>query len=487
MPTIIDSLIVTLGLDRSDFEKGEKETGAAIERTQERADKTGKQMEAGGTRAGQFFGRVRSQVIGLAAAFLSVRTISQFVSDITTADRATGLLAANLGMSVEELSAWQNRIQLFGGTAAQMDADFKRMSESVNQWMITGNLPVQLLQALQAAGVSARDFLDKSKTFPERLYMLADALEKMDKSKRLTFGNLFGISEATTNMLSGGSAAVRKMIEDQKKLNSLKPEDVEAAKERAAVWFDMTQKVEAAGRSIVTKFTPFLMEAYEWMGKLAEKSAAAFDKWINSGGDTPALRDKEGRLRNPSAYGGLGSDVQKKDEALGNWTRGRRAGGQIRGAGQAAPASAMDGLDASRQQAQWPDAAGSPAGPSAGVNKAAASAAGATSKLSLGTLLTIKELLNQAQTNREAVIRILDSYRIVQQKDQAMFDKIMRQELGLSATVAPRAAAGSKTEISMENHITINTRATDGVGIARELGPAMRQFALAAQINPGLA
>jgi hypothetical protein len=54
MPTIIDSLVVTLGLDSSGFKKGQTEVKKGLDDTRKNADQTAKDMEAAGKRAASF-------------------------------------------------------------------------------------------------------------------------------------------------------------------------------------------------------------------------------------------------------------------------------------------------------------------------------------------------------------------------------------------------------------------------------------------------
>jgi hypothetical protein len=61
VPTIIDSLIVTLGLDSAGFEKGSRQSREAVNRTKADALLAGKDMEAAGKRGAQFFSQMRNE------------------------------------------------------------------------------------------------------------------------------------------------------------------------------------------------------------------------------------------------------------------------------------------------------------------------------------------------------------------------------------------------------------------------------------------
>lgn len=50
MATIIDALVVTLGLDASGFKKGQEETKESLDKTRKNSEQTAKDMEAAGKR-----------------------------------------------------------------------------------------------------------------------------------------------------------------------------------------------------------------------------------------------------------------------------------------------------------------------------------------------------------------------------------------------------------------------------------------------------
>ena len=70
MATVIDALVVTLGLDSSGFKKGQKETQDGLSKTRKEAEQTAKDMEAYGKRASSFFGSIRTELLALVGVTL---------------------------------------------------------------------------------------------------------------------------------------------------------------------------------------------------------------------------------------------------------------------------------------------------------------------------------------------------------------------------------------------------------------------------------
>ena len=75
MATIIDSLLVTLGLDTTSFEKGQKRVNEGQKGTREQTDKTSKTFEEFGKKAGNSLASLRNEAIGLFLAFQGASSV----------------------------------------------------------------------------------------------------------------------------------------------------------------------------------------------------------------------------------------------------------------------------------------------------------------------------------------------------------------------------------------------------------------------------
>src|SRR5665647_2869432 len=105
MPTVIDSLVVELGLDPTKFESGRRQAEDAFEKTHLVAVKSGKGIEEQNKKLAEGFGVVKTSVLGLFAAFTGVG-VTAFAAQVVHADAAVGRTAKTFGMATKELSAW---------------------------------------------------------------------------------------------------------------------------------------------------------------------------------------------------------------------------------------------------------------------------------------------------------------------------------------------------------------------------------------------
>jgi hypothetical protein len=65
MATVVDALVVTLGLDAKGFKKGTEETEKSLKATASASVRFAKEMEASGKQAAQVFSAIKMEALGL--------------------------------------------------------------------------------------------------------------------------------------------------------------------------------------------------------------------------------------------------------------------------------------------------------------------------------------------------------------------------------------------------------------------------------------
>ncbi|MEI7296595.1 hypothetical protein WCQ02_31015 [Paraburkholderia tropica] len=273
MATLIDSLVVALGLDASGFTKGQKEASASVKKTSDEAARAAKEMEARGKQAAQFFAQVKTQVVGLFAVFTAGKGLSSFVSDVVASDAAVGRMAKNIGMSTESLSAWQGVAERAGGSAAGIGGTLKNISSQMQQIAITGTPGAQVLQSLAMAGINISKYFDKATSSSERLLMASDAFSHMDAARAQALGAGMGYDEGTINVLMQGRQAVQALLAEQEKIGHANEADAKSAQQLQAAWRALGQASTDLGRKILTSLSPYVQMLGDAMLRLSEWAA----------------------------------------------------------------------------------------------------------------------------------------------------------------------------------------------------------------------
>jgi hypothetical protein len=282
MPTIIDSLLVTLGLDDSNFTQGQKKASADLKRTKEDANSAAKQISASGKQAAEFFTKLRNEAIGLFSVFMGARGVKDFVQSITQGDAAVGRLAHNLDISTETLSAWEGAAERVGGSASGMDSSMQSLTSEIQNFALTGQSSV--IPYFRALGVAVTDHNGKMRQVGDIYLDLADKFSHMDPARASAFGRHLGMDQGTINLLEQGRAGVAKLLEEQRKLGVVSEKDAENAQRLQKNFADLRQAFTSIGRTIVNELTPGIIELLkgwgQWLQANREWITINVAKWV---------------------------------------------------------------------------------------------------------------------------------------------------------------------------------------------------------------
>lgn len=263
--TTIDSLVVKLGIDASDFQKGTKEVGQELDATRKTTDKTARDISANGKRAAEFFGQLEKAVI----KFFAVITVGRGLSDFTRTIIQTGAqldrMAGYLGTSADRLSRWQGAVRQSGGTAEGLMGTMQGLSGALTELRLTGTTGI--LPYLQSLGVSLADANGKAKPLEQILLDISDAVKtKIPKGDQYNFMKLLGIDDGTANLLLKNRGEIERLLTAQKAYSDA---DAKASREAQEKWERVKLNIERTTQELVIKALP----ALEQMARIFERLA----------------------------------------------------------------------------------------------------------------------------------------------------------------------------------------------------------------------
>lgn len=133
MATLIDSLLVSLGLDTKDFVKGQKESSEALKKMKDEHEKAAKDLQEYGKKAGEFFGEIKKQALELFLVFLGARGMKDFIEDTINAGASVNRLSKALGVSGDDLEAWKRIAEETGMSLGEMNSEFMSFATSLGE------------------------------------------------------------------------------------------------------------------------------------------------------------------------------------------------------------------------------------------------------------------------------------------------------------------------------------------------------------------
>lgn len=306
MPTVIDSLVVQLGLDPTKFTEGQRQVLADFKKTQEGVRKTGVQIEGSAKRAQEAMSALRTEVLAFGAAVLGTTSVASFLLGLGKTAQQLGFVSAATGTSVEELSAWSNAAKLAGGSAQGMVSLIQGISKELNILNTEGDSPI--VGWLRQFHVDAYDN-GKLKESGKVIKEVLDYIDKNGISKgtsALAWGRL-GADQDTINFLLQGKAAVDAYLEKARQIGGITKENAEIAREANEVWAGFSETMANLGNRLLVAMGRGAHEFALGWGKLQEGLASGkvripFVKSITSGvptGGGPAVVSGSGLPRIP--------------------------------------------------------------------------------------------------------------------------------------------------------------------------------------------
>lgn len=267
MATVIDSLIVTLGLDNKDFQQGMKDTEKGLSDTRKSTDRVGKQIAASGKDAAEFFGQMQRSAIKFFAVLTAGRGLINFTRDVVTTGANLSRLSKNLNISADTMHRWGKASELNGGSMEGFLGTLQNLNNQVTEIFMKGDNAIT--PYLRQLGVSVTDAAGKAKPLTAVLGDIADATEKAfpDRQQRYAYLQQMGFDEGTINLIAKGGKELRATLAAQQGFSQ---KDADAAYKAEQTWLKAQQRLEKMTRDLVIKVLPSLERLAESFVKMAE-------------------------------------------------------------------------------------------------------------------------------------------------------------------------------------------------------------------------
>ena len=266
MPTVIDSLVLELGLDPSKFTAGQAAAMGSLRKMEEVALASGRSVESQSKKILELLSAFRREAVGALAIFFGGRGISEFINFITTLDAATGRLARTMDMSSRDVSAWQGAFAQIGGNAESANGALAGLSGEMSRFQLTGQSA--MLPVLSRLGVSLYDQNRHLKTSGELWLDLADAVSGMDPRQAVEFLKM--IPGANQDMINFALLG-RRAMEERLRFNAAMaptPEEVKAAEDYQKAMAGIDRSATNLGRTLVNWLAPSLVTVMDKMTEL---------------------------------------------------------------------------------------------------------------------------------------------------------------------------------------------------------------------------
>ena len=265
MATVIDSLLIELGLDASGFDKSQKKAVDSLKKMEDQANKAAKQNQKGAKDTAESFDKVTESVMKLGVAAFGVAGLKSLITSVTQTNTQLNRQSNMLGINVNSLAAWGQAVKAMGGNAEDFAASMQNMEGGLTAFSL-GLGGEEVFTGLTRLGVGLKngkvDLLELSKA------LIKVKEEKGIQAALALSAPLMGAD--TFYLLTQSVDKTKELVEQQAKLNRITQE---GAQQSAA----FTEKTVALETSMMGLKNSIMGQMYPALNELADIAISAME------------------------------------------------------------------------------------------------------------------------------------------------------------------------------------------------------------------
>jgi len=299
MATVVDALLVTLGMDTKDYEKGEKkaedlleqlekkdeelkkkqlkatsqqekkkielqrksvkEQIAAEKKRRETEQKEGQEREKRNKDTSEALKKIRNQLVAIGGLFMAGQGIMGFVKQQVDLAANVGRLSENTGLAVEDLAGLQQAFTRTGGSAEDAQATIAMLTKNLAN--MRSGMESNVSEFMRWGGSTNQGQFKNTREYILGIADLLQRVNKTDPGKAWNIASRLGLSDAAFNLLKQGRGAVQAQIADGAKLAAMNKKQADEAREAQRAWADMSTLLASVGRAVLF---PILRAIQDW-------------------------------------------------------------------------------------------------------------------------------------------------------------------------------------------------------------------------------
>ena len=251
----LDSLVLELGLDSKKLNDGMRHVISQLKQDSAEIVTATAAIEKQGTKASEVFKDFKRTIIEVGAVFLGGRGIVEFIGHLTHLEFQTGMVAKQMGLMPEKLSAWQGVMRQIGGTSEEMTQSLQSLQDVAVQARF-GNISAQTAGVYNALGVNPRE-LDPTRQL-EQFAAGVDRLKQGGTNPALIRGllGMTGMDQNMMNLMFLDPKERANMLREQEKMFIILEKDALEAKNFRIALGGLEEAMFGAGKSATQVFYP---------------------------------------------------------------------------------------------------------------------------------------------------------------------------------------------------------------------------------------
>lgn len=265
---VIDALVMTLGLDVTEYDKNRKRAGEDLEKFRKKADSVAKDVAHGGKVMAEGFSFLKTELLGVLAVFGAATGIKDFIASNVQGQAELGRLSQNLGISARSLEAWGLVAKEMGGQASDAFGALQSVASGLAEASIRGHSA--LTDMARANGVVLTDAKGQVLGYEDALVSISKRLTALPRQQARYLADQLGVG-SMFNELMLGPDELRRRLDAASRISRVTDASTASAMRLQHEWADIQQRFKEASEVAFAKLSPVL-----------ERLAERFANWLDS-------------------------------------------------------------------------------------------------------------------------------------------------------------------------------------------------------------
>ena len=283
MATVIDSLVVAIGLDTTNLRKGQQEAQDAVKKTGEGVKKAGDAIERKVKTSTEAVNKLTVRFLELFAVLAGASGLKSFTQDLIQTNAQLGLFSANVQQSPQYVQGLINAVERVSHSTEGARASIQAVGKELNAIVPSSGFMEALGKLQGRSGVT----IDWQHGMQKFLSDVAEAEKKMDalghRGEGLGYAQGLGIDESTFNLLVKGAKALNDELAKSQTIGIVSPADVKAANDLATSFDTIKQTFFALGNDALPHVQAALKPILDDLRQWAKTDGPAFVKGLVEG------------------------------------------------------------------------------------------------------------------------------------------------------------------------------------------------------------
>lgn len=270
--TVIDALVVTLGLDDAKFKKGQKDSAESLNKFRKQGEDTHKKMTDQTKGLVDGYKKIRNEILAVTAALLSANALKNWITNTVHSEAALGRFAKNLNMSGRELDAWGAVAESVGGKADDVRKSLSVLTDESQN--VTLGRQTELTQWLAGLGVNILDASGKAKKGVDLYKEVLNQMHGLSSEKQVIAAGLLGFGQTDIELARLSSTERELRYKKGFSSSGVTEESIKEAQEAEAKWAEFERTMRGVAQTIFESIQPALSTVNELL--------LDFAKWVAS-------------------------------------------------------------------------------------------------------------------------------------------------------------------------------------------------------------